>query len=133
MPRDQTKQLNKGKQPSVEPLDRENTGEESSGEASGEIGGELVLITAIRRHSIPGFSADQVQQLNAITNQMTAMMDAKLEAQARYFETSQSSLIAAIQQLQQSIADISHTDLPAANQSSRQLATLYSDQQFDTW
>ena len=115
----------KDKQPSVEPIDYENK------ESSGETGGELVPITAIRRPTIPEFSAEQVQHLNIITDQMTAIMDAKLSKQARRFEISQSSLIAAIQQVQQSISEISYTNSPTVNQSSQQLATQHSNQQSD--
>ena len=90
----------------MEPVDRE----EDTGEASGESSGELVPSTAIMHSSIPGFSAVQVHKINNMTNQMTVMMDAKidiqnrrfeakLEAQSRRFEASQSDLMAAIQQV----------------------------------
>ena len=97
MPREQTK----GKQPSVEP--EEDIGEGSSGETSGE----LVPSTAIRHSSIPGFSAVQVHGVNSMINQMTTMMDVKIQAQSQRFEAqieaSQSSFLAAIQQMQQSM------------------------------
>ena len=113
----------KGKQPSVEPADREEgIGEGSSGETSGE----LVPSTAIMHSSIPGFSAVQVHKINNMTNQMTVMMDAKidiqnrrfeakLEAQSQRFEASQSDLMAAIQQLQQSMQQ----SFPAAENTER--------------
>ena len=81
----------------MEPEDHEETGEGSCG----EIGGELVLSAGIKQSSIPGFSQEQVNGINGVLAQMTAMMDAKLEAQNRQFQASYSSLLAAIQQLSQ--------------------------------
>ena len=51
--------------------------------------------------SIPGFSQEQVNGLNGVLAQMTAMIEAKLDAQNRQFQASHSSLLAAIQQLSQ--------------------------------
>ena len=110
MPRDQTK----GKQPSVEPAGRE---EVISEEPSGGMSGELVPSTAIKHSSIPGFSAVQVHRVNSVINQMTTMMDVKIQPQNQRFEASQSSLMNTTQQINQSIytANAANAAVYAAN------------------
>ena len=96
----------KNKQPSVEPADPEEG-------SSGETGGELVPLATTKRPIIPGFSAEQVKHLNAMTTQMATMMDVKLEAQARRQEASQSHLMAVIERA------LSGSHLPDIEQTSQ--------------
>ena len=66
MLRDQTK--DKGKQPSVEPVDRENAG------SSGERGGKLAPTTSNGRLSSPFISGFSVQQVSDITSFVLGMI-----------------------------------------------------------
>lgn len=69
--------------------------ENSAGEGlSGEGGGDIVPSTAIRRTSIPGFSSQQVHDINGLMVRMTAMTNVKLEAQSRCLEAYQLEIMA---------------------------------------
>ena len=106
----------KGKQP-MEPADREEDTESS---------GEPVPDTAMKHSSIPGFSPVQVHNPNNMTDQMTAMMaakidsqdprfEARLDAQSQRFEAGQATLMAAIRQLQQQMHQSSSAEKPRSN------------------
>ena len=119
MPRDQTR----NKQPSVEPADHES-------------GGELVPSTTAKGSTIPGFSAEQVQHLNAMMDAKNNQIMTVINEQAKRLEASQEETNRRLDALIQALTGNTHTNLPAIGQSSQQSSQQpsqeHANQPFDS-